>query len=566
MSTSIPAQRTMVSDVLADLEAVERFDTPTASRPRVARRWWLRIVLTVCFATVVVVGFASWLGGASAKSRLPLQTHVAQRSELLVTLTEDGNVESADNLDIKCEVAGGSTILWIIDDGQNVQQGDLLVRLESSQLEEQISLQKILYEKARASRIQADRDFESAKISVQEYLEGTFRQSLQDFESKITIAMANLRSAENSLEHTERMFRKGYVSPLQLEAQQFAVERAKLDLASAKTAKDVLERFTKPKMLTSLQAQQAATEAKKNSENASFELEEARLHRLEGYLKKCRISAPKAGMAVYANDSRGRWGSQQSEIKEGAQVRDQQNILRLPDLSKMQVKVTVHESKVERIQRDMRARIRIQDREFQGCVITVGTQPEPTSWFSASVKEYATIVKIDGESKHLLPGMTAEVEILVAHLNNVIVVPVAAVFELAGHTFCYVKSGDKVDRRAVEVGQSNDKLVELKSGVTEGETVVLNPRTLLTDIHEEEGGKAKVDVKKRFGDAPPGDKKKPEGAAKREGDHGPPPGAAPSAKPPERATGAAANDKPPPSPKPAETKPAAASAAEPAKK
>lgn len=507
MSVSVTTEPSLVSEVLADLETTEKFDGPARRQSSALRKWILRIGFGLAVCALTAAGFASWLGKMSTKSQAALQTHAAKRGELVVTITEDGNLESADNLDIKCEVAGGSTILWIVEDGKTVTQGDPLVRLESSQLEEQISLEKIAYEKARASHIQADKDYETAKISVQEYLEGTFRQSLQDMEAKITIAMANLRSAENSLEHTDRMFRKGYVNSLQLEAQQFAVERAKLDLESAKTAKFVLEEFTKRKTLTTLNSQFSAAEAKKNSEKAAFELEEARLKRLEGYLKKCRIEAPKTGMAVYANENRGRWGNQQSEIKEGAQVRDQQTILRLPDLGKMQVKVTVHESKVERIQRGMRAGIRIQGREFQGSVISVATQPEPGSWFSAAVKEYATIVKVDGQSEHLLPGMTAEVEILVAHLKNVITVPVAAVFELAGHTFCYVTTGDKVDRRAVEVGLSNDKFVELKKGVEEGDTVVLNPRSLLTDLNSEARTGDKMDVKKKFGSSPPDGKK-----------------------------------------------------------
>ena len=80
----------------------------------------------------------------------------------------------------------------------------------------------------------------------------------------------------------------------------------------------------------------------------------------------------------------------------------------------------------------MRARIRILDRELQGAVSSIANQPEPTSFFSASVKEYGTIVKIDGQPEGLRPGMTAEVEILVAHLKDVLTLPVAAVVEQRG--------------------------------------------------------------------------------------------------------------------------------------
>ena len=75
------------------------------------------------------------------------------------------------------------------------------------------------------------------------------------------------------------------------------------------------------------------------------------------------LYAGQDGMVVYANE-RSRFGQQQSTIEEGATVRERQTILRLPDLSQMQVKVNVHESKVDQLELGMRAQIRILDREL----------------------------------------------------------------------------------------------------------------------------------------------------------------------------------------------------------
>ena len=61
----------------------------------------------------------------------------------------------------------------------------------------------------------------------------------------------------------------------------------------------------------------------------------------------------------------------------------------------IKVKVIVHESKVDSIQPGMRAGIKIQEREFHGEVTSVASQPEPTSWMNTSIKEYATIVRIE---------------------------------------------------------------------------------------------------------------------------------------------------------------------------
>jgi RND family efflux transporter MFP subunit len=464
----------------------------------------LLLVVLVGLLAAAVWGSGQYLSRLTSQSRKVMLTHVVSRGELLVTVTEDGNLESASNVDIKCQVAGGSSILWIVRDGSQVKAGDKLVELDSSTLEETINQQRIAYEKARSTKIQAEKTFEVAKLAVREYLEGTYKKALQDAETLITISLENLRSAQNSLEHAERMFRKGYVSNLELEGQRFAVERAQLELDSARTAKDVLTDFTKVKTLQDLESQRDTAEATMKSELAAFDLEESRLKRLESQLAQCTITAPADGMVVYANERGGRFGQEQSAIEEGAAVRERQTILKLPDLSNMQVKVNVHESKVEQLNAGMRARIRILERELTGTVTSIANQPEATGWFSANVKEYATLVRIDGAPENLRPGMTAEVEILVAHLQNVLTLPVAAVVELRGQYFCWVRDGEEVEKRSLVLGLSNDQYIEVKDGVSERDEVLLNPRAVVAEARAatSETKEGEVNVSERFGAAP----------------------------------------------------------------
>jgi len=472
---------------------------------------WIRVLLLLIVLVVIIggAGYAGWralnhMGDDPVTSML---THTVQRTDLLISITEDGNVESASNVDLKCQVAGGSSILWIIEDGATVKQGDELVRLDSAQLEDQINQQKITYEKARSAMVQADKDHQVAKISVDEYLEGIFVKELQDADAQITIAMENQRSAQNTLEYSQRMFRKGYISSLDLESQQFAVQRAQLELDSAETAKDVLTKYTKAKMMEDLKSNVETAKARMESEKAAFALEETRLKRLEEQLDQCVITAPQKGMVVYANEMGSRHrGSQAVTIEEGAMVRERQTIIRLPDLKKMQVKVNVHESKVEQLQPNvMRASIRILDRDLQGTVTSVASQPESTSFFQASVKEYATVVRIDGEPEGVKPGMTAEVEILVADLKKMLSLPVAAVVEQRDTFYCWVKTPEKIERRPLVLGHSNDQFVVVKDGVREGEEVVLNPRAVVADARngdDDADGAEPTDAKEKFGEAP----------------------------------------------------------------
>ena len=461
------------------------------------------ILLLIVVAAIIggVTYGRTFLEGLDDEATTDISTYTVEKGELLVTVTEDGNVESAKNVDIKCKVAGGSAILWIIDDGSQVQKGEKIIELDASSLEDQINTQLIAFNKAKTTVIQAEKDFEVAKISVKEYIEGTFVKELEDAETQITIAEENLRSSKNTLEYSEKIFQRGYISELELESQQFAVKRAQLELNSAKTAKKVLEEFTKEKTLQDLNSQVETTKATMDSERAAFDLEEGKLERLKTQLENCTIVAPQNGMVVFANERGGRFGQQNATIEEGAAVRDRQTLVRLPDLATMQVKVNVHETKVEDVEPGMRARVVIQGRDLQGQVVSVANQPEATSFFQGNVKEYATIVRIDGTAEDLKPGMTAEVEILIAHLNDVNFVPVSCVVELRGEYFVWVQpENGSPEQRKVELGVTNDQFVEIKSGLDVGEQVVRNPRAFAEEVNRVSTEVEAVDVSKKFGD------------------------------------------------------------------
>ncbi|HHM12882.1 MAG TPA: HlyD family efflux transporter periplasmic adaptor subunit, partial [Planctomycetaceae bacterium] len=443
-------------------ESVVRTDTglsdghapPNAVPTESSGAGWLIALVALVLVGGGVGGAAYYASNQTGETNKNELYAVAKR-DLLVSVTEDGNLESAANVDIKCRVEGGSTILKIVEDGSRVNEGDVLVELDSSQLEEQITQQRIAVNKAQASMVQAEKDLAVAVISKQEYLEGTFRQDVQNADAQITIAMENLRTAENTLEHVKRMFRKGYVSKLQRESQEFAVKTAKLELESAKIAKEVLEKYTKAKMLEDLQAKIDAARTRASSEKEAYELEKSKLKRLEEQLENCIIKAPQSGMVVYANEQRSRFSSSQGpSIEEGATVRERQTILRLPDLSRMQVKVNVHESKVDKLEVGMRAITTIQGRQFPGEVVSIASQPEATSFWQGNVKEYATIVKIEGSPKDLKPGMTASVEIQVNYLKDVIAVPVSCVVEIGGKHFAWIKEGDTAVKRRLRLGES----------------------------------------------------------------------------------------------------------------
>jgi len=442
------------------------------------RRVWAWLLAAGLIAVIVggvVVARSMNSRAALASGAIPVAN--VTRNDIVIKVAEAGSLESASNVTIKCKLLGGGTIQSIVVDGTEVQEGDELVRLDSSALDEQSEQQKIVVERARAVVFQAKKTHSLSEVALTEYLEGTFVKELQDADSVISVAEENLRSAENSLMHTRVMARKGYATPLQLETQEFAVRHAEIDLAAAHTSRMVLTEFTKAKMLEDLQSQRDTAAALVRSEEATLRIEESRLARIREQLANCVYTAPRAGMVVFANDnnmfSRGETAPR---IEEGARVYEQQTLIRLPDLGQMQAKVAIEESRIETVEIGMPARLTMQGREFRGTVVEIAKQPAPsTSFYNSSVRKYMTTIRIEDQPPGLKPGMTADVEITTLQRPRVLSLPVEAVLEQGSGFFVWTKEGSRLERRPIMVGVNDAKWIEIVDGVAEDQQVVLNP-------------------------------------------------------------------------------------------
>jgi multidrug efflux pump subunit AcrA (membrane-fusion protein) len=146
----------------------------------------------------------------------------------------------------------------------------------------------------------------------------------------------------------------------------------------------------------------------------------------------------------------------------------------------MQVKVKIHESAVNKVRVGQQAELRVDaypDDVLHGVVERIATLADSRGyWDQRGVKEYETIVKITDlpPNAGLRPGMTAVVKIHVNHLRDVLVVPIQAVAEKDRKHSAFVVTSQSVEPRLVAIGENNDKFVEIKEGLAEGEHVTLD--------------------------------------------------------------------------------------------
>lgn len=402
---------------------------------------------------------------------------------------ERGEVQSSRSVEVRCEVGSrggfGVSIIQIVPEGSYVKKGDFLVKLDDSGLQAELNQQEIAANTSRSFAVEAQADYDGAKLALNEYENGPFRQDEQVLESDEFVQQEDLRRAEEYYRYSQKLAAKGYSTEVQLEADRFAVEKARKSLAVVRTKLEVLRNFTKVKTMKQLKASLETTDARLRTRNNTHNLDNERLERIKDWIAKCNITAPSSGQVIYAND-----GPSASNgdplIAEGKGVRERQVIIRLPDPKQMRVLARVNEARIDQVKKGMKVRVTVDafpDGELYGLVQSVGEYPLPTIIPYSTVKEYAAEVEITNPPESLRSGMTAKVAIQVSSIAEAVQVPLQAILEREERHFCLVPDErGHMEAREVELGPSNDAMVVIKKGLVPDEPVLLSPQNYESQI------------------------------------------------------------------------------------
>jgi RND family efflux transporter MFP subunit len=484
------------------------------SRKKSRRGWaWLLalgLVAAVSGAYGIYRGF--FAGGSEAVEI----TATATRGVLPIQVTERGELESSKTVDVRCEVEGyQNKIATIVPEGTRLKKDQVVVTFDTDQLKRNHDDQEVKWKqaegkmkaakgelevqrnKAETDVDKASTDSKLAELEKQKYIEGDYKVELEKTNSEIELAKKDLQDAKEKLEQVRKLVKRGIQTPEQLKVNELDYVGKKYTLSNKEAALYVLKQFTKVQKETEFTAK--ARDAKRNLERAkktgeaavdkaqseleaavvATRLEKQSLDRLKKQLAACVVKAPQDGILVYSKE---RYWDEGSRVQPGGMMHFQQTLFSLPDLARMQVKVKIHEAMVKKIKAGQKAELRVDaypDAVLHGTVQSVATLADSRGpWDERGVKEYVTMVTIDDlpTDAGLKPGMTAEVKILAKELPDVLLVPVQSVAQQEGQHVCYVVTTGGIERREVTVGENNEKFVEIKSGLAEGEKVTLDAR------------------------------------------------------------------------------------------
>jgi HlyD family secretion protein len=426
-----------------------------------------------------------WVEHKPLRERYEFRT--VRRTTLSPILSAPGRVESSRRTVVRCQLenlagtsstsGGASTILWLIPEGTPVKAGDLLARLDSSTYEEMLRQQTIVVEQSKASHLQAQLVYEISQLAVREYNEGTVQQTVQQMEGNLAMSRSDLNRTQQRLEWTKMMNKKGYTSVAQIETDRQAVTSADLALQRQLGTYDLFMRFTKPKTQKTLQGDVTSAQTSMNNEYVKLQRQLERFETLTKQVERCAIRAPHDGIVYYKKPGGGP-NTITGPLEEGLGVRQKQELFYLPDLTDMEIQMALNESVVNRITNGMRGTVRFEalpQLVLEGEVTSINQIPVKQTDRGEDVKYFLGILKLDRSGEGIKPGMTAQVEIALAHRADVLAVPHEAVVSEQNRQVCFVPREEHLERREVKVGLGTTDWIEITDGLSEGDQVALNP-------------------------------------------------------------------------------------------
>ncbi len=392
------------------------------------KRLWIVLIIVVC-----VLGGGGVIAAKSLGGSAPLdgsQLGVAENGDIARSVVATGKVQPITEVEVKSKASGIVTKLDT-DINQTVHTGQVLAQLDQEEILDQVAAQKAQLAAAAASARSA-----AAAVSF----------------DKVAAEAPDLPMFEHSYQRALEMQRDGVVS-------QQALDDAQQKYLAAKNARDKAV------------AQISVDAARQHQTEAQAQQAQASLKQLEEQLSYTTVTSPIDGVVLSRDVQMGDAVSSILVLGSTATL-----VMTLGDTHEVYVKGKVDESDIAKVYLGQAARIKVQSfpgKSFLGKV----TKIAPLGVEKDNVTTFEVQISIDNPGGELKANMTANAEIVLEEHKNVLTVPEQAVlYDKNRNASVWVpdthgKDGHRVV--GVKVGLSNGSRIEIISGLSAGEKVVL---------------------------------------------------------------------------------------------
>lgn len=455
----------------------------TNKKKRRKSRLGRNVLIAVVLIVLGYVGARS-TGMVGKKKLTEVFTAKTKKVRIIEQVSASGKVQPEIEVKISPDVSG-EIVEVLVEEGDSVVKGQLLLKIRPDNLQAALENSQAVLNSRRAATSQAEasyfqRQAEFARLKIE------FERSKKLYEQKV-VSQADFQLAKTNF------------------------DVAKQQLASAKQNIEA----------TKFNAQSAAANVSQNLDN----------------LSRTSVYSPVNGTISKLNVEKG------EKVVGTAQMAGTE-MLRIANLSNMEVQVDVNENDIVRVELKDTAVIEVdaylsQNKKFKGIVTEIANTANPTASPDA-VTEFKVKVRILQESYQDLlaqkkkmapfrPGMTASVEIMTDVKDNVLSVPLAAVTtrnpdKKKGRggrgnqpqnnskadekkkkksnrpqevVFVYDAKTKKVTKKKVKTGISDFENIQVLSGLKEGEEVVTGPFTIVSKRLKDKESVEKTDKNKK---------------------------------------------------------------------
>lgn len=367
------------------------------------------------------------------------------RGPLVAWTPCDGTLEARRMETISSRFQGRATAIELVPEGTQVRPGDLLARLDASQLENDL-----LKLKSEAARSDAELDaLEHAGIPLEK----------QDFEVQLKGLQYQAATEKQILEDTRELVDRKLVSRREIEQQE-----SKLAELEAKTAQVEQRQLLAEKHLHPAKLAQARAAAEAARQQLALALQQ---------LSNCVVRAPSEGMAVYLPLQA---GNEFRPLRVGDTLFPNQPFLCIPDMSEFIVPCFIPESDLARVRTGHPAVVTplaYPDLRLEATVESVGLMAQIQPGCPPWQKYFKVIIRVVGKDTRLRPGMSIHAEICSYQQADAVLIPRMAVQWEQGAASCRVRAPRGIEQRALKLGWSDPRFYEVVAGVVPGDRVIL---------------------------------------------------------------------------------------------
>lgn len=365
-----------------------------------------RLLSVLVIALAVGAGVWGYMATQSRGNAPKYRLGRVERGPLTAAVSASGNLAAVTTVQVGSQISGQIKELRA-DFNSVVKRGQVIARIDPEIFEAKVNQARAELETSRATVLNQQAQVERAKADVENARSNAVEARAQTAKAQVAVL-----DVQRDLERKRELFRRDLIAKSELDSAQAAFDSAQAQHDSAKAKEQSLAAA-----IGSAQAQLRVTEAQLQAARAQVQQRQAALQQSQVDLNHTTIRAPVDGVVV----------SRQVDVGQtvAASLQAPTLFTIAQDLTKMQVDTSVDEADIGRIKLNDSATFTVDafpGHTFRGTVAQIRKAAQVVQ----NVVTYTVVVGVENPGGRLLPGMTANVKLIVAEKPNVVKVPNAA--------------------------------------------------------------------------------------------------------------------------------------------